>query len=128
MLGKLNAQLLSARYELIAVDGGVMASYSGSWCSLGAEMSWNGHWRFECSEGVVVWEHDKVYAGASSDKLEEVALLKPERTGQTAVLAEFLSALEENRAPETDAHDNLKSLAMVFKSIESSESGGVVSF
>ena len=47
----------------------------------------------------------------------------PDDEGQThghaSVIAEFLSALEANRQPETVGSDNIKSLAMVFDAIES---------
>ena len=50
------------------------------------------------------------------------------KAGLPGVLGEFLTALDEGREPETSARDNLKSLAMVFGTIEASESGEVVSF
>ncbi len=39
------------------------------------------------------------------------------------MLDEFFAAIKEDRQPECNARDNLKSLAMVFAAIESSKSG-----
>ena len=67
-------------------------------------------------------------AGSSADKLETVELMEIDARGQRGVLAEFVEALKDDREPETSARDNLKSLAMVLGTIESSESGGVMDF
>jgi len=42
-------------------------------------------------------------------------------------LYEFAEAIRKNREPETSGKDNLKSLAMVFASIDSARSGKPVS-
>jgi len=39
--------------------------------------------------------------------------------GHEGVLDEFLSALRTGKAPQTECHDNLKSMAMCFAAIES---------
>jgi len=114
--------------QTIGFEGDVVGGYSASWCSQGAETQWPGEWRIECSEGVILWKNDLVQAGSSADKLEEVELVERGEVGLPGVLAEFLAALEDGRESETSAHDNLKSLAMVFGTIEASESGGVVNF
>jgi predicted dehydrogenase len=45
----------------------------------------------------------------------------PDRTGHAAALDELLDALEAGRPSETDAADNLGTLAMVFAAIRSAE-------
>jgi len=112
--------------QTIGFENDIQGTYSASWCSQGLETQWPGNWRIECSEGVIVWKNDLVRAGSSADKLEEVALVEGGAAGLPGVLGEFLAALEEGREPETSARDNLKSLAMVFGTVEASESGGVV--
>jgi predicted dehydrogenase len=42
-------------------------------------------------------------------------------SGQDAILAEFVSAIREGREPECSGVDNLKSLAIVFAAIRSSQ-------
>ncbi len=44
-----------------------------------------------------------------------------ETQGHASVIAEFLDAIAEGRAPETAGSDNIKSLAMVFAAIESAK-------
>jgi len=112
--------------QTIGFEGDLVGTYSASWCSQGLETQWPGEWRIECSEGVIVWKNDLVQAGSSADKLEEVALVEKGAVGLPGELAEFLAAIEEGREPETSAHDNLKSLAMVFGTVEAAESGGIV--
>ena len=114
--------------QAFGFEGDLVGTYSASWCSQGSETQWNGDWRIECSEGVIIWKDGLVKAGSAADKLEEVPLVEPDATGQRGVLAEFVEAVERDRAPETSARDNLKSLAMVFNTIVSAESGGVVDF
>jgi hypothetical protein len=41
-------------------------------------------------------------------------------TGQHGALREFLQAIQGGPAPQGECHDNIKSLAMVFAVIESS--------
>ncbi|MHC4249497.1 MAG: Gfo/Idh/MocA family protein [Planctomycetota bacterium] len=112
--------------QAFGFEGDVTGTYSASWCSQGAETQWDGDWRIECSEGVIIWEDGLVRAGSSADRLEDVAPLEIGAGGQRGVLAEFVAALAEGREPETSARDNLRSLGMVFGTVESSESGGVV--
>jgi predicted dehydrogenase len=114
--------------QAFGFTGDVTGTYSASWCSQGAETQWDGDWRIECSEGVIIWKDGLVRAGSSADKLEDVAPMDIGAGGQRGVLAEFLEALGGSREPETSARDNLKSLRMVFGTLESSESGGVVDF
>jgi len=58
----------------------------------------------------------------------EVEPIKTDREDRYLSLYEFYCALKENREPETGGKDNLYSLSMVFKSIESAKSGTPVSF
>jgi predicted dehydrogenase len=41
--------------------------------------------------------------------------------GPKALLVEFLTALKENRQPECNAEDNLKSMGMVFAAVKSAK-------
>jgi predicted dehydrogenase len=45
------------------------------------------------------------------------------RPAHQAILDEFFSAIKEDRQPECNAQDNLKSLAMVFAAIQSTKEG-----
>ena len=46
-----------------------------------------------------------------------------EKTGMHGGLCEMLRFLRTGETPQTECHDNIKSLAMVFSAIESSSKG-----
>jgi predicted dehydrogenase len=92
--------------------------YNGSWCSTGAETSWNGDWRIECDQGIVVSCDDTVYAGHTGEPLEKVASREKELSNQAYLLHEFYQAVTEGSIPGTHGQDNLKSLGMFFGAVE----------
>jgi predicted dehydrogenase len=100
----------------------------------GANTSWEGAWRVVGTRGTLLWdgaEHfdAKVVSGSGAfiNAVTPVEVPEPEDPAQThghaSVIAEFLSAIEAGRAPETDSRDNIKSLAMVLGAIESARTG-----
>lgn len=107
--------------------GGKVVNYAGSWCSQGRDMSWNGEWRFECANGVVLMiGDDQVYTqltGQDAVLVEPVAL---EHEGQGYLLQEFVTAVNGGKPVITTCQDNLKSLGIVFDVIQSFETGQVV--
>ncbi|MBW7938713.1 MAG: hypothetical protein H3C63_07900 [Candidatus Omnitrophica bacterium] len=64
-------------------------------------------------------------AGGFHSELESLALpdhLQPDKQGGHAgVVREFIDCIHTGKAPETICTDNIRSLAMVFSAIESSE-------
>ena len=108
----------------------VAFTYRGSWVAEGANTSWESAWRIIGTKGTLLWDgadgfDAKVVTGSGEfiNTVEPVAVPEPADIAQThghaSVLSEFLSAIEAGRAPETDSHDNIKSLAMVFGAIQS---------
>ncbi|MCX7799440.1 MAG: Gfo/Idh/MocA family oxidoreductase [Fimbriimonadales bacterium] len=116
-------------------DGSVF-SYRGSWCAEGFPTSWNGDWRVVGSRGTLLYASDqepRVQRVAREDDgfhrpLEEVELVPSslEKTGMHGALAEMLRFLREGVRPQTECHDNIQSLAMVFAALESSKVDGPV--
>ncbi len=118
----------------------VVISYNGSWCSTAQETPWNANWRFEGEQGVAWLQDDQVYLqlkGATPQNPgsywhfnhEAVRLIEPaspESSAQTYLLHEFFQALTEGIPPATTCQDNIKSLAMVFNTIQSFETNSVV--
>lgn len=114
---------------------GIVATYNGSWCATGQETPWNGHWRFDCERGVVWLHDDQVYTQFRSDTLQDqggyrqfqdegLARVEPvvlDRVAQAYLLHEFYLAVTQGLPPVTTCQDNIKSLAMVFASVESFE-------
>jgi len=130
--GSWNAHGASAN-AIFEMSDGVIFSYRGSWVAEGARTSWDSAWRIVGTKGTLLWDGEdrfeaNVLAGDEGffRPLAALEVPPPDDPGQTlghpSVLAEFLSALEQGRPPETVGSDNIKSLAMVFGAIESARS------
>jgi predicted dehydrogenase len=114
-------------------DGSVF-SYRGAWSSEGFGTSWNGSWRVVGTAGTALWDGEGDPVAEVARAPEEPELLHPveraewERTwegpiGHAGCLDEMLAALAEGRRPETDASDNVQSLAMVLAALTSAREG-----
>lgn len=99
-------------------EDGLSVVYNGSWCSTGAETSWNGDWRIECQHGVILSRDDAVYAANTGNPLERIANKEQELSNQAYLLHEFYEAVTRGTLPGTHGRDNLKSLGMVFGAVE----------
>ena len=117
---------------IFEMTDGVWFAYRGSWCSEGCRTSWNGHWRVIGDKGTLLYEQDKepfgeVVAGDTgfSRPLKPAEIVKSELQygGMHGSLREMLEFLRSGKKPQTECHDNINSLAMVFAAIESSKKG-----
>lgn len=119
---------------IFEMSNGIIFTYCGSWCSEGCHTSWNGDWRLIGDRGTLLYEKDQAPHGqvladdpgtASSRTLRDaqVASSSLEFGGMHGALREMLAYLRTGQQPQTEAHDNIKSLAMVFAAIESSRTG-----
>ena len=108
----------AASSVLIEMTDGVHVTYNASWVATGAETTWNGNWRIECEKGVILLKDDRVLVGKKSGHLKEVPPLKMSRQRQGYSLHEFVTAIKEGREPDSGGEDNLKSINMVFQTIE----------
>ena len=112
-------------------DGGVY-TYRGSWSAEGLPTTWESDWRAIGVRGSALWD------GAANIRAQQVGKTGmwmselvdveiPDASldfgGHAGCIEEFLRCVRENKTPLTDAHDNIKSLAMVYAAIASSESG-----
>lgn len=108
-------------------EGGLTATHHALGSSVGKSSPWNGEWRIEGPNGSLTWEEDAVYRTAfqpaKAPGRQAIPLDKPPLQGQDALLAEFVSAISEGREPECSSQDNIKSMAMVFAGIKSSQEG-----
>lgn len=113
---------------LIEFANGVRVAYngSGSWCSQGRETAWNAHWRFECEKGVITLENDQVYTQFTAEEATPVELVEMDYQDQSYTLHEFYRAVTTGTRPETTCQDNIKSLAIVFDTVNSFESGQII--
>ncbi|MDP2781439.1 MAG: Gfo/Idh/MocA family oxidoreductase [Devosia sp.] len=124
----------AAANAIFEFDDNVVFNYRGSWAAEGAHTSWESAWRIVGSKGTLIWDGEesftaRVVAGESGffRDLVDIEVPPPADADQThghaSVIAEFLSAIETGRQPETVGSDNIKSLAMVFAAIESARKG-----
>ncbi len=117
---------------LFEMQQDVRALYNASWCAKGDFCDWIGNWRIECEHGTLLYERDGIeivwieglYAPG---KRETVALEAPPLSNQAYVLNEFMAAIRGGPRPITVAEDNIKSLSMVFATVEAMQTGQTVS-
>lgn len=119
----------AAATAIFEMTDGVVFTFRGSWCAEGFQTSWNGTWDFHCRFGGVHYENNapptavKVVSeeGFRRERQEilvpPVELPEPKEHGGS--LVEMLRFLETGRTPQTECHDNIKSLAMVFAAMQS---------
>jgi len=119
----------SCIYEM---SNGAVFTYRASWCAEGCHTSWNGDWRFVGDKGTILFAQDQPWTGqvVTGDEgfhrpLKDVRCTgEPEVTGgMHGALKEMLAFLRDGTPPQTECHDNIRSLAMVFGATESSARG-----
>ena len=122
-----------ATTAVFEMSNGVVFTYRGSWCAEGCHTSWNGDWRIVGTDGTILMEQDQPPKGqrvkdpsqeAFNLDLVDIGAEPAEIDGENIAgsLNEFLDYLEGGPVPQGECHDNIKSLAMVFAAIESSQS------
>jgi len=113
---------------IFEMTGGVTFTYRGSWTAEGFSTSWQAGWRIVGTKGSIVWDGDnapkaQIVKGDEGFRREMADIALPDVplafSGHDGVLDEFLSSLHSGSTPQTDCHDNIKSLAMCFAAIES---------
>jgi predicted dehydrogenase len=117
----------SAAVASIVFEGGVVASYRGSWVSAGSVTPWAGDWRLEFENGEIVWtsrlddgvSRDRVIVRPHVGKARTLVLPPMQRTGPSGALTEFANAIQNGREPETSGRDNLGSLGLTYAAVES---------
>ena len=122
---------------IFEMSNGCIYTYRGSWCAEGLPTSWECDWRFIGQKGSVVWdggEHTQIqvvketggFISTHSD-MPIPAYDANNVGGHAGIIQEFFTCIQNGTQPETQAADNIKSLAMVFGAIESAESGQKIS-
>ncbi len=117
---------------LFEMTGGIHFAYRGSWCSEGCHTNWNGDWRVIGTKGTLLMAGDNMPSGEVVDGKE--GFHRPKRpavvpaaslpgTTHHGELLDFLRFLRTGEKPQTECHDNIQSLAMVFAAIASARAG-----
>jgi len=114
---------------IFEMEDGIVFDYRGSWCATGLNTSWESEWRVACAKGAVFWDGaEKLYYDLSAEaktpgekisSTKEIAPATMELTGHIACINEMFDALKKGTRPQTDCRDNINSIRMVYKAIES---------
>ena len=113
---------------IFELTGGVVFTYRGSWAAEGFNTSWECQWRAQGSIGTVIWDgrdapRMQQVVGTTGFRRETRETVLPLSTlahpGHHGVLDEFVQGLRAGRRPQSECHDNIKSLAMCLAAIRS---------
>lgn len=115
---------------------GIVYNYRGSWCADGLPTTWQSSWRIIGDKGTVLWDGvDEFRAQVLEPRkgfvhsVRDIEVRVPRSAGpegHMGNIAEFVRCVQTGQTPETICTDNVKSLAMIFGAIESSETGKLV--
>jgi len=120
---------------IFEMSNGIVFTYRGSWCAESCHTSWNGDWRVTGDKGTLLYQLDQPPRGQAVAGAEgfcrplrdiDVKNTSLKYTGMHAALREMLDFLRTGSKTQTECHDNIKSLAMVFAAQESSQKGSRV--
>ncbi len=123
------------------MSDGIVLSYRGSWTAEGLNTSWNSTWHAVCETGSAFWDGEEELkaekvtpqetGGTWESETVEIPVTEDEKlkkSGHAGPMEDFLTCVRHGGTPETAGSDNIKSLAMVFKAIESAEKGEKILF
>jgi len=108
---------------LFDMEDGIVFDYRGSWCANGLNTSWESEWRVACERGAVFWDgSSKLHYGlADGGGVTDIPIPQMEGEGHAACIADMFDALESGTRTQTDCRDNINSIRMVHKAIESAK-------
>jgi predicted dehydrogenase len=124
----------AAAYAVVEFPEALMVSYRGSWVSSGPQTPWSGRWRLECRDGEIVFESrsgrgvrdDWVTIQRHKKRLQRIPVPRLQAFGRAGALQAFVEAIRTGTTPESSGRENLKSLGLMFATIEAAESGSPV--
>ena len=116
----------AAACVIFEMSNGAVVSYNGSWCCTANPTEWGARYRIECERGVITahGESVEIWRTGAAKPRRFAAVRQREKGGQVISMREFLRAISQGRQPDTSGADNLHSIAMVFKAVESFKKGG----
>jgi predicted dehydrogenase len=110
------------------MNGGLIFDYRGSWCEKGFNTGWNSVWRASCENGTVTWDgkenllyQEKLLYEDEGRKIEIPVTPMSITNAHEACIDDMFTALNNGTRPQTDCRDNILSIRMVYKSIESAK-------
>ena len=117
---------------LFEMSDGIVYTYRGNWCVEGLNTTWESDWRVIGENGSVAWDGADAFkaqvvaeTGSFFSQWEDVPVPEfdpgDKVDGHAGLIHEFVRCIRTGETPETICTDNIKSLAMVFGAIESTE-------
>lgn len=111
---------------LLTLEGGLEVNYLGTWTGGWDELKFE--WRTDCSGGVIVQRQlfsDLAIAGTRDATLRPIEIdeARPFFDDSTGLLTAFIDAVRAKAPPPCDGPDHLRTIALCFAAIESSETG-----
>ncbi|ALN75205.1 Gfo/Idh/MocA family protein [Aureimonas sp. AU20] len=126
----------SSAAALFRMESGALFSYRGSWCARGRATPWEAEWRIVGTLGTLTWDGAERIEAEVVDPEHRDGLFETTRSlvvpplgpdarvgGHAGVMRDFLEAIANGRAAETDGSSNIQTLAMVHGAIQSAETG-----
>ena len=114
---------------IFEMSDGTIFDYRGSWCTPGMLTSWESSWRASCSKGSALWDGGRKLVYQLEDgEMQKATLPKLQKQGHGGCIAELFDALNNGKRPQTDCRDNVWSITMVYKAIESAKTGKKIIF
>lgn len=116
-------------HALLTLESGIAINYFGTWSGGWDEPGFE--WRTDCEGGVIIQRElfsDLTYAKTTDKTLTPIPIEEAEAffDDSAALLRDFLSALQHGTPTPCDGRDHLRTLALCFAGIESSQSGKAI--
>ena len=115
-----------AAFGLFSFEGGIPASYRGSWISSGRQTPWGGEWRLEGADGGLAWASrrdrrvpDTLRFRTPAGVARPIPLPQLPAVDRAGTLAAFVEAVRSGSEPETSGRRNLPTLALTLAAIQS---------
>jgi predicted dehydrogenase len=122
----------AAASATITFDGGAVVSYQGSWVSTAPQTLWSGAWEIECAGGTISWTSrddsstpaaESVVVRPRGGRARRMRLPDLAHWDRAGAVAAFAGAIRSGATPPASGRDNLSSLALMFATIRSAETG-----
>lgn len=116
----------------------IVYTYRGSWCAEGLSTSWEADWRIVGEHGSATWNGaDALQAQVVAQSGQFISTFQDvpipqfhdahKIGGHAGAIRDFINCIRNGDIPETNGQDNIKSLAMALKAVESGVQGVPIS-
>ena len=110
------------------MNNGARLVYNASWCAQGDFCNWNGDWLIEGDAGSIVYTKGAITLNQTDTlyKISETETTPPIEmplSDQEWMLSHFIESIQTNQKPQTNATDNIRSIAMVFAAVTAVQTG-----